>query len=131
MQILKAMLHPNVETRVGAHHLFSALLIPSSNNQHHEVAFLRSGYLHEPRKWRSNTASTASTSALLEKLRRDQHVVKMDKNGYNAHDDVRGRDFTEDDWKQSRAHKTSPKFCKLSSIIDKTAGPTKLADAVL
>ncbi|KAL5853875.1 hypothetical protein ACOSQ3_008993 [Xanthoceras sorbifolium] len=129
-QILKVMLHPNVETRVGAHQLFSVLLIPSSNHQRHEAASLRSGYLCEPRRWRSNTASTCtSIAALLEKLRRDKNGVKMENNGYNVHEDVRGRDFVEDDRKQGRAHKNSPNVYKLSSIIDRTAGPTNLADA--
>ncbi|KAK3198885.1 hypothetical protein Dsin_022300 [Dipteronia sinensis] len=129
-QILKVMLHPNVETRVGAHQIFSVLLIPSSNHQRHEAASLRSGYLCEPRRWRSDTASTfTSITTLLEKLRRDKDGVKMEKSGYNAHEDVRGRDVLEDDRKQGRALKNSPNVYKLSSIIDRTAGPTNLADA--
>ncbi|TYH34672.1 hypothetical protein ES332_D13G141400v1 [Gossypium tomentosum] len=31
VQLMKAMLHPNLEVRVGAHQIFSALLIPSSS----------------------------------------------------------------------------------------------------
>ncbi|KAK0599685.1 hypothetical protein LWI29_007654 [Acer saccharum] len=129
-QILKVMLHPNVETRVGAHQIFSVLLIPSSNHQHHEAASLRSGYLCEARRWRSDTASTfTSITTLLEKLRRDKDGVKMEKSGYNVHEDVRGRDVVEDDRKQGCALKNSPNVYKLSSIIDRTAGPTNLADA--
>lgn len=128
VQILKAMLHPNVETRVGAHQIFSVLLIPSPINQHHEVASVRSGYLHEPQQWHSNAASTTSITALLEKLRRDKNVVKMDKSRYNVHDEIRGRDSVEDDWKQGYAPKTSSSFYKLSSIIERTAGPTNLVD---
>lgn len=129
VQILKAMLHPNVETRVGAHQIFSALLIPNPSNQHHEVASVRSGYLHEPQQWHSNAASTTSITALLEKLRRDKYGVKMDKSRYNVHDDIRGRDSVEDDWKKGHAPKTS-NFYKLSSIIDRTAGPANLVDVV-
>ncbi|KAI9185306.1 hypothetical protein LWI28_006048 [Acer negundo] len=129
-QILKVMLHPNVETRVGAHQIFSVLLIPSSNHQRHEAASLRSGYLCEPRRWRSDTSSTfTSITTLLEKLRRDKDGVKMEKSGYNVHEDVRGRDVVEDDRKQGRALKNSPNVYKLSSIIDRKAGPTNLADA--
>ncbi|XP_031249114.1 protein EFR3 homolog A [Pistacia vera] len=129
-QILKVMLHPNVETRVGAHQIFSVLLFPSSNHQRQTVASLRSGYLYEPRKWHSNTASTStSISALLEKLRKDKNVIKMGKNGYNVPDDIKGRDFVEDDWKQGHTRKSSPNFYKLSSIIDGKAGATNLADA--
>lgn len=124
------MLHPNVETRVGVHQIFSVLLIPSSSHQRHEVASLRSGYLYEPRKWHSNASSTTSITSLLEKLRRDKHGAQMIKHGSKAHDDPRGRDCLEDDWKQGCAHKTSPSFYKLSSIIDRTAGPTNLADTV-
>lgn len=130
-QILKVMLHPNVETRVGAHQIFSVLLFPTSTHQRHAVASLRSGYLYEPRKWRSNAASTStSISALLEKLRKDKNGIKMEKIGYDIPDDVKGRDFVEDDWKQGHARKSSPNFYKLSSIIDRKAGAASLANAV-
>lgn len=130
-QILKVMLHPNVETRVGAHQIFSVLLFPTSTHQRHAVASLRSGYLYEPQKWRSNAASTStSISALLEKLRKDKNGIKMEKIGYDIPDDVKGRDFVEDDWKQGHARKSSPNFYKLSSIIDRKAGAASLANAV-
>ncbi|XP_059437223.1 protein SEMI-ROLLED LEAF 2 [Corylus avellana] len=128
IQLLKAMLHPDVEARVGAHQIFSALLIPSSNHPRHEVASLRSGFLHQQRRWHSNTAS-ASVTALLEKLRREKDGTKVEKHGNNVHDDFKERDIVEEDWKQGRARKNSPNFYKFSSIIDRTAGSTSLSEA--
>ena len=121
---MKAMLHPNVEARVGAHQIFSALLIPSSNRPRHEVASLRSGYVYEPRRWRSNNASAfVSISALLEKLRREKDGIKMEKNGYNIHDDLKGKDNVEEDWKLGHVLKSSPNIYSITSIIDRTAAP--------
>jgi hypothetical protein len=129
IQLLKVMLHPDVEARVGAHQIFSALLIPSSNHPCHEVASLRSGFLHQQRRWHSNTAS-ASVTALLEKLRREKDGTKVEKHGNNVHDDFKERDIVEEEWKQGRARKNSPNFYKFSSIIDRTAGSTSLSEAV-
>ena len=123
------MLHPDVEARVGAHHIFSALLIPSSNHPRHEVSSLRSGFLYQPRRWHSNAAS-ASITALLEKLRREKDGTKADKCGNSVHDDFKEKDIAEEDWKQGRIRKNSPNFYKLSSIIDRTAGGTSLSEAV-
>ena len=119
---MKAMLHPNVEVRAEAPQIFSALLIPSSNRPQHEIASLRSGYIYEPRRWRSNNASAfASISALLEKLRREKDGIKMEKNGYNTHDDLKGKDNVEEDWKQGHVLKSSPNIYNITSIIDRTA----------
>nr|XP_023894081.1 uncharacterized protein LOC112006003 [Quercus suber] len=128
IQLLKVMLHPDVEARVGAHHIFSALLIPSSNHPRHEVASLRSGFLYQPRRWHSNTAS-ASITALLEKLRREKDGIKAEERGNSVHDDFKERDIAEEDWKQGRVRKNSPNFYKISSIIDRTAGATSLSEA--
>ncbi|XP_062144485.1 protein SEMI-ROLLED LEAF 2 isoform X2 [Alnus glutinosa] len=128
IQLLKVMLHPDVEARVGAHQIFSALLFPSSNHPLHEVASLRSSFLHQPRRWHSNTAS-ASVTALLEKLRREKDGTKVEKHGNNVHDDFKERDIVEEDWKQGCARKNSPNFYKFSSIIDRTAGSTRLSEA--
>ncbi|KAA3487170.1 protein EFR3-like protein B-like isoform X2 [Gossypium australe] len=97
VQLMKAMLHPNLEVRVGAHQIFSALLIPSSSRPRHEVASLCSGNVYEPRRWRSNNASAfASISVLLEKLRREKDGIKREKNGFNIHDDLKGKANMED-----------------------------------
>ncbi|GMI85043.1 EFR3 OF PLANT 4 [Hibiscus trionum] len=124
VQLMKAMLHPNLEARVGAHQIFSALLIPSSFRPRHEVAALRSGYVYEPRRWRSNNASAfASISELLEKLRREKDGIKMEKNGYNIHDELKGKGNTEEDRKQGHVLKSSPNIYNITSIIDRAAVP--------
>lgn len=125
------MLHPDVEVRIGAHQIFSALLIQSSNHTRHGAASRRSGYTFELNGWHSDTASTfTSISALLEKLRREQDGAKLEKQGNDAHGSYNERDVVEEDWKQGRARKNSPNFYKISSIIDRTAGATNLNEAV-
>ncbi|KAK9041749.1 hypothetical protein V6N11_016839, partial [Hibiscus sabdariffa] len=121
VQLMKAMLHPNVEVRVGAHQIFSALLIPSSNHPRHGVASLHSGFVHEPRRWHSNNASAfESISALLEKLRREKDGIQLEKNGYNIHED-KGKDNMEEDRKQGLVMKSSRNIYNITSIIDKAA----------
>ncbi|GLT96388.1 hypothetical protein SLE2022_140120 [Rubroshorea leprosula] len=123
LHLMKVMLHPNIEARVGAHQIFSALLIPSSSNSRSETSSVRFSSSHEPRTWHSNNASAfASISALLEKLRRERDGTKMGKNGYNVHEDFKGRDNIEEDWKLARLRKNSPNFYTLSSIIERKPG---------
>ncbi|PRQ42389.1 hypothetical protein RchiOBHm_Chr3g0457131 [Rosa chinensis] len=122
VQLLKVMMHPDVEVRVGAHQIFSVLLIPCSNRPRHEVAPLQSGYVYQSRKGNSNTASIASITARLEKLRREKDGPKAENQEIDARDDFKDRDTAEEDCKQGHTHKSSPNFYKISSIIDKTAG---------
>ncbi|KAF5739907.1 hypothetical protein HS088_TW12G01119 [Tripterygium wilfordii] len=130
IQLLKAMLHPDVETRIGAHGIFSVLLIPSSNRFRPEHASLDPGYLIETRRRRSNTASTfASITALLEKLRKEKDGAIVENPRDDAVDN-KERDILEEDWKQGCAHKKdSPNLYKISSIIDKTTGSTGMTEA--
>ncbi|KAM7274041.1 hypothetical protein ACFE04_028705 [Oxalis oulophora] len=124
VQLLKVMVHPNVEARVGAHQIFSVLLIPNSSHMRHEVASLRSGYLNEPKRWHSNASSPfASITALLEKLRNEKDGTKTEKNGCDVLNEG-------EDWKHGRSSKNSPNFYKLSSIIEGTSGQSNLAEAV-
>lgn len=126
VHLLKAMLHPDIEVRVGAHHLFYILLIPSSNHLRRGVSSLRSSYPREPRGWRSDTSSTfSSITALLEKLRKEKDGSKVENHGNSVYDNN-----VEDNWKGAQPHKSSPSFFKLSSIIDKAAGSTSLAEMV-
>ncbi|XP_015874915.3 protein SEMI-ROLLED LEAF 2 isoform X2 [Ziziphus jujuba] len=130
VQLLKVMLHPDVEARVGAHQIFSILLIPSSNRFRREVASLRSGFLYQSRRWHSNTSSTfASITARLEKLRKEKGASKAEKQCNNFHDDFEEKEIVEEDSKQGRGRKNSPNFYKISSIIDRTAGSISLNDA--
>lgn len=117
---------------MGAHQIFSALLIPSSSRPRHEVASLCSGKVYEPRRWRSNNASAfASISVLLEKLRREKDGIKREKNGYNNHDDLKGKANMEDGRNQGHVHKSSPNIYNITSIIDRAAGPNMIEAIVI
>ncbi|XP_068659378.1 protein SEMI-ROLLED LEAF 2 [Aristolochia californica] len=126
MQLLKSMAHPDVETRIGAHWIFATLLVPTSEPSRHEG-------LNEPRRWQSKTASTsASVTALLEKLRREKECVNAEMHGDIVHDDHRERDVSEEEWKHGWARRRSPNFYKINySIFDWKAGVTHLADEEL
>ncbi|KAJ4845917.1 hypothetical protein Tsubulata_045624 [Turnera subulata] len=130
IHLLKAMLHPDVDVRVGAHQIFSILLIPNSNSPSHDVSSARAGYICEPKRWTSDNASAStSIAALLEKLRREKDGVKMDKHVNNVHDESKEREVVDEEWKQGRARKNSPNFYKLTSIIDRTSGTTSIVEA--
>ncbi|KAJ3670201.1 hypothetical protein LUZ60_010525 [Juncus effusus] len=74
LQILKCMTHPDQETRLGAHLLFSSILVRAPHHQRGD-----SEYLYETKKWQSRTTSVfASATALLEKLRRDKESLSGD-----------------------------------------------------
>ncbi|KAL1212768.1 Protein SEMI-ROLLED LEAF 2 [Cardamine amara subsp. amara] len=116
--LLKAMLHPNVETRVGAHEMFSVILLPSSGQSQAGVASVRAtDYLNESKNWRSDTTSAfTSIAARLDKLRKEKDGIKIEKNGSNnTHEDLKNA-------------KSSPNFHKLNSIIERTNGSINLAD---
>ncbi|KAK1364198.1 Armadillo-type [Heracleum sosnowskyi] len=121
VQLLKAMLHADVEVRVGAHQIYSVLLMP---NYHGYDASTPT------RRWRSSTEpASASISNLLEKLRREKDGNKVEKQGSNAQDCLKERDNAEEDWKQGWSRKNSPSLHTLSTIIDRTAGTNSLAEA--
>lgn len=123
LQLVKIMLHPDVEIRAGAHQIFSALLVPCSNPQH--------GIGKHLRRRQSDPASPfASIKSLLERLRREKAGTKIHKPGNNLQDNFKDREVTEGEWKQGRAPKNSPNFHKISSIFDKTTKTTSWAEAV-
>lgn len=69
-QLLLAMVHPDHETRVGAHRIFSVVLVPSSVCPRTKTE-QSTGYAF--RRTLSKTVSVfSSSSALFEKLRRAQ-----------------------------------------------------------
>ncbi|XP_027363352.1 uncharacterized protein LOC113870950 isoform X2 [Abrus precatorius] len=130
VQLLKVMLHSDVEARVGAHLIFSVLLFPSSFHMR-EISSLRSRYLDQRNKRHSHTASasaSASITALLEKLRRSKDSTKAENHGNIVHDGGKERDIMVEDWKQGYGLKNSPNFYKLSSIIDRATGSPSLTD---
>lgn len=129
------MLHRDVETRIGAHQIFSVLVFPSSNCHQQETALVQSGSgsPHKPTAWHSSTASastSASITALLDKLRREKDGPKEEKIGHNGHDNIKEKGSLEDDWKQRRYHRNCPNFHKISSIIDQKAGSLSSAEVV-
>ncbi|XP_024967458.1 protein EFR3 homolog B [Cynara cardunculus var. scolymus] len=106
LQLLKLMLHPDVEIRLSGHQIYSVLLIPSSNH-------LRRDASNHTRRWSSDTASVfASVTSLLDKLRREKDGTEAEKREV----------CIQDVW----GHKKSPNFQKISSI---TAGELTLSDA--
>ncbi|KAJ7973268.1 ARM repeat superfamily protein [Quillaja saponaria] len=130
VQLLKVMLHQDVEARVGAHRIFSAILIPFSGHPEYEVSSLQSGCHLQQKKWRSHTASASdSITALLEKLSRGKDGSKTENQGNNIDDDFKEKGIAGDDWKPGCGLKSSPNFYNLSSIIDRTAGTTNSAEA--
>ena len=116
------MMHPDVETRIGAHQIFSVILVRSATNPRHE-------YAH--RKWQSkSTSAFASATALFEKLRREKECMNVDKTVNYPNDDISTKDISDEEVKNGRIRKTSPCFHKLSSVIDRTAVATSPAEAV-
>uniref|UniRef100_A0A1D1ZJR9 Protein EFR3 cmp44E n=1 Tax=Anthurium amnicola TaxID=1678845 RepID=A0A1D1ZJR9_9ARAE len=116
LQLLKAMMHPDVETRVGGHQIFSILLVRTSSHQKQE-------YIYEPRKWQSKSASAfASATALLEKLRKEKECLNPAKHANDAHEDIKEKEIIDEDNKHGLTRKSSPNFYKIScSIIERSA----------
>ncbi|XP_026662768.1 protein SEMI-ROLLED LEAF 2-like isoform X2 [Phoenix dactylifera] len=93
-QLLLAMVHPDHETRVGAHRIFSVVLVPSSVWPYPCLATPESQMMYDLRRTLSRTVSVFSSSAaLFEKLRREKYSLRdnacqesLDKNshGYDA-----------------------------------------------
>ncbi|KAK1650659.1 hypothetical protein QYE76_068464 [Lolium multiflorum] len=124
-QILKSMVHPDADTRVGAHHIFSAVIAQGPNHQRGD-----SEYLYETKKWQSRATSVfASATALLEKLRREKECLCSDKPGNTMHDDGKERNMHEEDNKHVWARKSPAYFSKLVfSFVDRWATLTNSAE---
>uniref|UniRef100_A0A0E0KCU2 Uncharacterized protein n=1 Tax=Oryza punctata TaxID=4537 RepID=A0A0E0KCU2_ORYPU len=120
-QILKSMVHPDVDTRVGAHHMFSAVIVRGPSHQRSE-----SDFLYETKKWQSRTTTVfASATALLEKLRREKESLGSDKTGSMVHDDEKEKSIREEENKHVWARKNSAYFSKLVfSFTDRYAALT-------
>ncbi|CAN6289663.1 unnamed protein product [Urochloa humidicola] len=107
-QILKAMVHPDIDTRVGAHHMLSAIVVRGPSHLRSE-----SEYLYETKKQSRNTSVFASATALLEKLRREKESLSSDKPRNIINDDVKEKNTHEEDHKQVWSRKNSAYFSKL------------------
>ena len=81
---------------------------------------MQSSSPYKPSALHSNAASTstsASITALLDKLRREKDGSKEEKT-VHIHDNLKS---LEEDWKQKRYHRNYPTFHKIQSIIDRKA----------
>ncbi|KAM7270197.1 hypothetical protein ACFE04_029411 [Oxalis oulophora] len=81
-QLLPAMVHPDHETRVGAHRIFSIALVPSSVCPHPSLVDSESKSPTDLSRTLSRAVSVFSSSAaLFEKLRRERSSSKDFENG--------------------------------------------------
>ncbi|KAI8562205.1 hypothetical protein RHMOL_Rhmol03G0016500 [Rhododendron molle] len=72
-QLLPAMVHPDHETRIGAHRIFSVVLVPSSVRPHISSSVTESKNVADFARTLSRTVSVFSSSAaLFEKLRNEK-----------------------------------------------------------
>ncbi|XP_038980454.1 protein SEMI-ROLLED LEAF 2-like isoform X1 [Phoenix dactylifera] len=126
LQLLKAMMHPDVETRIVAHQIFSVTLVQNPNHPRHE-----SEYLYETKKWQYRTTSVfASATALLEKLRREKGCLNADKHANDSHEEIKEKSMGDEEWKHGWPRKSSPYLYKLScSIIDRIAAFNRSMEA--
>lgn len=85
-QLIQAMLHPDHETRIGAHQIFSVVLVPTSVSplSHSSVADAH----NFPRTLSRTVSVFSSSAALFEKLKRnpkengqEPNVAKVSGNG--------------------------------------------------
>ncbi|VAI06375.1 unnamed protein product [Triticum turgidum subsp. durum] len=125
-QILRSMVHPDADTRVGAHHIFSAVIVRGPSHQRGD-----SEYLFATKKCQSRSPSVfASATALLEKLRREKECLGSDKPGHMMHDDGKERNTHEEDNKNVWARKSPAYFSKLVfSFVDRWATLASSAEA--
>ncbi|XP_073067121.1 protein SEMI-ROLLED LEAF 2-like isoform X2 [Primulina eburnea] len=83
-QLLLAMVHPDIETRVGAHQIFSVVLVPSSVCPHLESTVSKSKKNIDFPRTLSKTVSVFSSSAVLfEKLRNKRSISRENLNEIN------------------------------------------------
>ncbi|EES04502.2 hypothetical protein BDA96_04G042900 [Sorghum bicolor] len=76
-QLLLAMVHPDHETRVGAHRIFSVVLVPSSVSPFPNLKSLDQCRKHDVQRTLSRAVSVFSSSAaLFDKLRRDKNSFR-------------------------------------------------------
>nr|GEX46087.1 protein EFR3 homolog B [Tanacetum cinerariifolium] len=119
LQLLKLMLHPDVEIRLSGHQIFSVLLIPNSNH-------LRRDASNRTRRWSSDSASVfASVTCLLNKLQKEKDGTGVETE-VCIQDGFMGKENADAEKKNVWGQKKSPNFQKLSSI---TAGEIVLSNA--
>ncbi|XP_024961732.1 uncharacterized protein LOC112502139 [Cynara cardunculus var. scolymus] len=119
LQLLKLMVHPDVEIRSGGHHIFSVLLIPNSKHLRHDAS--------NHTRWRSDAASVfTSVASLLDKLQKENDGTRAGKREFRTLEKIMKKGNTESKMKQV---KKSPNFQKLCSIMDKNGEEITVSDA--
>lgn len=109
-QLLLAMVHPDRETHVGAHRIFSYVLVPSSVQSRMCSVASELPKAYDLRRTLSRTVSVFSSSAVLfEKLRREMrsfrgHASTDDLDKLNYSND--GHDISSDSTKLHKHHST-------------------------
>ncbi|KAL8459913.1 hypothetical protein ACS0TY_031715 [Phlomoides rotata] len=91
-QLLPAMVHPDHETRVGAHQIFSVVLVPSSVCPHldSDVSDSKKN-VDLPRSLSRTVSVFSSSAALFEKLKRQQNPSKENDIDVNNENGVMNR----------------------------------------
>ncbi|KAL9660108.1 hypothetical protein QQ045_024919 [Rhodiola kirilowii] len=126
VHLLIVMVHPNIQTRLGAHRIFGVLLTANFESEH-ETASLRYGFHHQPKNWQVDTeAAHNSISTLLEKLRKEKDSVQAGKHNGGCVDSCNEKVLVGEK-KQMHTQKSSSLY-KVSSFIDKTSGAVGLSE---
>eukprot|EP01018_Ginkgo_biloba_P032611 Gb_14070 [translate_table: standard] len=100
-QLLQAMVHPDFETRVGAHRIFSVVLVPSSASPRSGSLFSDSPRVHGLKRTLSRTASVfSSAAALFEKLRKEKVALQEGR----GKEDIHEKDLKDDHKIQKAGH---------------------------
>lgn len=75
-ELLQAMLHSDVETRIGAHRILVLLLVPASASQssRYDQQYLPHSDAPSPSRNKKRVSAFASAAALFERLRRERSM---------------------------------------------------------
>ncbi|KAF3783263.1 EFR3-like protein [Nymphaea thermarum] len=130
LQLLKAMIHPDTETRLIAHRIFTVLLVPASIHARHDCMSLHMESVYEPRRLHSRTATIfSSASKLFEKLRREKEGPHVEKSG-DGRDDSKDKEYADEEFKHGCIRRSSPNLYRIScSIVDIAASSPSPTDS--
>lgn len=78
-ELIQAMVHPDHETRVGAHRIFTLILVPSAKDAMHLSSDSTAVGVDPPTILSRTTSIFQSAAALFERLRREVNVTGEDK----------------------------------------------------
>ena len=81
-QLLQAMLHPDVQTRITAHQIFAVILVPTSISPRSECQSFQSVSQYDSKRALSKpTSAFSSAAALFEKLGKEKVGLQEEKSG--------------------------------------------------